>query len=87
MGTLYFIILYTAEPLKDLAAHEEETSFFAPEYAYILNNADMLMSQFKKQPARLERLYGKFSKLQGVRYGLGTFCTLVVDRLGVLGYF
>ena len=48
------------EPLKDLAAHEEETSFFAPEYAYILNNADMLMAQFKKQPARLERLYGKF---------------------------
>ena len=47
------------EPLKDLAAHEEETSFFAPEYAYILNNADTLAAQFKKQPARLERLYGK----------------------------
>ena len=48
------------EPLKDLAAHEEETSFFAPEYAYILNNADTLAAQFKKQPARLERLYGKY---------------------------
>ena len=47
------------EPLKDLAAHEEETSFFAPEYAYILNNADTLAAQFKKQPARLERLYGE----------------------------
>ena len=57
--SLFYDTSYTAEPLKDLAAHEEETSFFAPEYAYILNNADMLMSQFKKQPARLERLYGK----------------------------
>lgn len=47
------------EPLKDLAAHEEDTSFFSPEYAYILNNADSLLAQFKKQPARLERLYGE----------------------------
>jgi Bardet-Biedl syndrome 7 protein len=44
--------------LKDLAAHEEDTSFFAPEYAYILNNADVLMQEFKRQPAKLERIYG-----------------------------
>ena len=49
------------EPLKDLAAHEEDTSFFAPEYAYILNNADVLMQEFKRQPAKLERIYGNFN--------------------------
>lgn len=48
------------EPLKDLAAHEEDTSFFAPEYAYILNNAEALMNEFKRQPAKLERLYGNY---------------------------
>ena len=47
------------EPLKDLAAHEEDTSFFAPEYAYILNNSETLLAEFKRQPAKLERLYGK----------------------------
>ena len=47
------------EPLKDLAAHEEDTSFFAPEYAYILNNAEVLTQEFKRQPAKLERIYGK----------------------------
>ena len=47
------------EPLKDLAAHEEDTSFFAPEYAYILNNSDALHAEFKRQPAKLERLYGE----------------------------
>ena len=50
------------EPLKDLAAHEEDTSFFAPEYAYILNNADVLMQEFKRQPAKLERIYGNLIK-------------------------
>ena len=43
-----------------MAAHEEDTSFFAPEYAYILNNADVLMQEFKRQPAKLERIYGNF---------------------------
>ena len=33
--------------------------FFSPEYAYILDNADMLSAKFKRQPAHLERLYGK----------------------------
>ena len=47
------------EPLKDLASHEEDTSFFAPEYLHILNNAETLMAEFKRQPAKLERLYGK----------------------------
>ena len=33
---------------------------FSPEYAFILENADSLEAQFKRQPAHLERLYGKF---------------------------
>ena len=41
---------------------EETTSIysqhFSPEYAFILENADNLEAQFKKQPAHLERLYG-----------------------------
>ncbi len=35
-------------------------SFFSPEYTFILENADSLENQFKKQPAHLERLYGNF---------------------------
>ena len=35
--------------------------FFSPEYAYILENANTLEAQFKKQPAHLERLYGMFN--------------------------
>ena len=47
------------EPLKDLAAHEDDTAgFLSPEYQYILENAADLHQQFKKQPAQLERLYG-----------------------------
>ena len=42
---------------------EENTSIynkhFSPEYAFILENSDNLEAQFKKQPAHLERLYGK----------------------------
>ena len=49
------------EALKDLASHEEDTSFFAPEYLHILNNAETLMAEFKRQPAKLERLYGKIA--------------------------
>ncbi len=50
------------EPLKDLAAHEEDqaalNTFLSPEYQHILDNADDLQAQFKRQPAQLERLYG-----------------------------
>lgn len=37
--------------------------FFSPEYAYILENSDSLMTQFKRQPAHLERLYGMITDL------------------------
>ena len=43
---------------------DESTSIysqhFSPEYAFILENSDNLEAQFKKQPAHLERLYGKY---------------------------
>lgn len=51
------------EPLKDVAAHEADTSFLSPEYKYILDNSDSLEAMFKKQPARLERLYGMITDL------------------------
>ena len=51
------------EPLKDVAAHEADTTFLSPEYKYILDNSESLMTQFKKQPARLERLYGMITDL------------------------
>jgi Bardet-Biedl syndrome 7 protein len=52
------------DPLKDLAAHEDDqaalSTFLSPEYQHILENAEDLETQFKRQPAQLERLYGKF---------------------------
>lgn len=47
------------EPLKDLAASEDSTEFLSPEYQYILDNANDLQAQFKRQPTQLERLYGE----------------------------
>jgi hypothetical protein len=40
--------------------HEEDLSFMSPEYRQILEDADSLQSEFKRQPCHLERLYGKF---------------------------
>eukprot|EP00095_Tigriopus_kingsejongensis_P011869 maker-scaffold180_size281610-snap-gene-0.36 protein:Tk11869 transcript:maker-scaffold180_size281610-snap-gene-0.36-mRNA-1 annotation:"bardet-biedl syndrome 7 protein homolog" len=51
------------EPLKDLAAHEDNISFLSPEFQYILEHADDLQGQFKRQPAQLERLYGMITDL------------------------
>jgi len=48
------------EPLRDLQAHEADvSSFLSPEYLHILEHADDLQVAFKKQPAQLERLYGR----------------------------
>ena len=48
------------DPLTDLAAHAQDDAeqILSPEYQYILDNANDLQQQFKKQPAQLERLYG-----------------------------
>ena len=43
--------------------HKADTSFLSPEYQYILDNTATLEAMFKKQPARLERLYGMITDL------------------------
>ena len=47
------------DALRELSSHESDTSFLSPEYQYILDNADDLQAQYRKQPCHLERLYGK----------------------------
>ena len=51
------------ELFKDVASHEADTSFLSPEYQFILENSENLETLFKKQPARLERLYGMITDL------------------------
>ena len=46
------------DALRELGAHESDTSFLSAEYKYILDNADTLQQQYQKQPCHLERLYG-----------------------------
>ncbi len=57
----FFFVFQVAliDPLKDLAAHESDTSFLSPEYQHILQNSEELQQQYKRQPAQLERLYGR----------------------------
>lgn len=49
--------------LKELAAHETDTSFIATEYQQILQGADELQVEYKQQPCHLERLYGMITDL------------------------
>ncbi|KAL2780868.1 Bardet-Biedl syndrome 7 protein isoform b [Daubentonia madagascariensis] len=46
------------DALKELQVHEGNTDFLIPEYRSILEEADHLQEEYKKQPAHLERLYG-----------------------------
>ncbi|ERE90914.1 putative Bardet-Biedl syndrome 7 protein like protein [Cricetulus griseus] len=46
------------DALKELQVHEGNTNFLIPEYRCILEEADHLQEEYKKQPAHLERLYG-----------------------------
>ncbi|XP_074129907.1 BBSome complex member BBS7 isoform X2 [Sminthopsis crassicaudata] len=46
------------DALKELQVHEGNTDFLIPEYRCILEEADRLQEEYKKQPAHLERLYG-----------------------------
>ena len=39
--------------------HESDTGFLTPENREILENADKLMAEYRRQPCHLERLYGK----------------------------
>lgn len=38
-------------------------SFMSPEYRQILEDADALQSEYKRQPCHLERLYGMITDL------------------------
>ncbi|KAF2360801.1 Quinoprotein alcohol dehydrogenase-like superfamily [Trinorchestia longiramus] len=56
------------DALRELEAHESDTSFLSPEYQYILDNADTLQQQYLKQPCHLERLYGMITDLYIDKY-------------------
>ncbi|XP_071950481.1 BBSome complex member BBS7-like [Antedon mediterranea] len=51
------------EALKELQIHEQDLTFMSPEYRQILDDADKLQDEYKKQPCRLERLYGMITDL------------------------
>jgi len=47
---------------QELQIHEPSVQFLSPEHQQILNNADKIQAEFKKQPCHLERLYGLYTK-------------------------
>lgn len=49
--------------LRELAVNESDLTFMSPEYQNILENADNLKNEFKRQPCHLERLYGMITDL------------------------
>ncbi|XP_064481512.1 Bardet-Biedl syndrome 7 protein homolog [Ornithodoros turicata] len=51
------------DALKELSVHEGNTDFLAPEYKGILEDAEQLQKEFKRQPCHLERLYGMITDL------------------------
>ncbi|CAI5784419.1 Bardet-Biedl syndrome 7 protein isoform X1 [Podarcis lilfordi] len=51
------------DALKELQAHEGNTDFLIPEYRSILEEAEELLKEHKKQPTSLERLYGMITDL------------------------
>ncbi|XP_023562208.1 Bardet-Biedl syndrome 7 protein isoform X3 [Octodon degus] len=51
------------DALKELQVHEGNMNFLIPEYRSILEEADHLLEEYKKQPAHLERLYGMITDL------------------------
>ncbi|XP_041130154.1 Bardet-Biedl syndrome 7 protein [Polyodon spathula] len=51
------------DALKELQVHEGNVDFLIPEYRSILEEADHLLEEYKKQPAHLERLYGMITDL------------------------
>ncbi|KAG8592859.1 hypothetical protein GDO81_000644 [Engystomops pustulosus] len=50
--------VHLIDALKELQVHEGNTDFLIPEYRCILEEAEKLQEEYKKQPAHLERLYG-----------------------------
>ncbi|XP_073428110.1 BBSome complex member BBS7 isoform X2 [Dendrobates tinctorius] len=50
--------VHLIDALKELRVHEGNADFLIPEYHCILEEAEQLQEEYKKQPAHLERLYG-----------------------------
>ncbi|XP_063314314.1 Bardet-Biedl syndrome 7 protein [Pelobates fuscus] len=55
--------VHLIDALKELQIHEGNTDFLIPEYRAILEDAEKLQEEYKKQPAHLERLYGMITDL------------------------
>ncbi|KAM8940294.1 BBSome complex member BBS7 [Pelodytes ibericus] len=55
--------VHLIDALKELQVHEGNTDFLIPEYRSILEEAEKLQEEYKKQPAHLERLYGMITDL------------------------
>ncbi|KAL5012626.1 hypothetical protein ScPMuIL_011177 [Solemya velum] len=51
------------DALKELQVHENNLDFMSPEYRQILDDANDLQLEYKKQPCHLERLYGMITDL------------------------
>lgn len=55
--------VHLIDALKELQVYEGNVDFLIPEYRSILEEADSLLEEYKKQPAHLERLYGMITDL------------------------
>lgn len=55
---MYFQLFHSICLIRKI--HEGDTSFMPPQYGEILEEAAQLQAEHRKQPNRLERLYGKW---------------------------
>uniref|UniRef100_A0A8C9FQM8 Bardet-Biedl syndrome 7 n=1 Tax=Pavo cristatus TaxID=9049 RepID=A0A8C9FQM8_PAVCR len=55
--------VHLIDALRELQVQEGNVDFLVPEYRSILEEADQLLEEYKKQPAHLERLYGMITDL------------------------
>ncbi|KAM4808655.1 BBSome complex member BBS7 isoform 1-T3 [Rhinophrynus dorsalis] len=55
--------VHLIDALKELQVHEGNADFLIPEYRSILEEAEKLQEEYKKQPAHLERIYGMITDL------------------------
>ncbi|XP_012590281.1 PREDICTED: Bardet-Biedl syndrome 7 protein [Condylura cristata] len=51
------------DALRELQVHEGNADFLVPEYRCILEDAEQLQAEYRKQPARLDRLHGMITDL------------------------
>ncbi|NXS45280.1 BBS7 protein, partial [Balaeniceps rex] len=55
--------VHLIDALRELQVHEGNVDFLLPKYRSILEEADQLLDEYKRQPAHLERLYGMITDL------------------------